>query len=232
MTSATSTLVEYFIAEQGRLSDGALGLLAARAALAGHARWRARPAYSAWHARVMTKVVLVATAEELARIHASTETLALSPDGEEVPANAEPMLLVLPPQPKDVMIDLVGHLRLAPKERGPTPEPVAGPALVLAAAGDLGMHGGKLAAQCAHAALLANQSYGRHSGWGDWSSAGRPMALRRLNSGPLAELAARFPGGAVHDAGHTQVPAGALTVVPVPPWTSASERLIDDGEPW
>jgi PTH2 family peptidyl-tRNA hydrolase len=193
------TLVQYYLAERGRLGDGALGLLAARAALLGHARWRTRPAYARWHARVMTKVVLGATAAELT-----------------------------------ALAGVLGHLRLAPKTRGPAPEPAGRPALVLVAAGDLGMHGGKLAAQCAHAALLAQAAYGRHPGWAAWVAAGRPMALRRATSAELAALAEDFPGGAVHDAGHTQVPAGALTVVAVPPWAwaGAAARLLDEGAAW
>jgi peptidyl-tRNA hydrolase len=45
-------------------------------------------------------------------------------------------------------------------------------------------------------------------------------------------LAERYPGGAVHDAGHTQVPAGSLTVVPVPAGTAETEHLLASLEPW
>jgi peptidyl-tRNA hydrolase len=227
-----STLVQYYLAERGRLADAALGLLAARAALLGHARWRTRPAYARWHARVMTKVVLGATAAELAAVRAATETLALTAAGAEAAPDEPAALLVLPPQPKAALAGMLGHLRLAPRARGPAPEPAGRPALVLVAAGDLGMHGGKLAAQCAHAALLAQAAYGRHPGWAAWVAAGRPLALRRATSAELAALAEDFPGGAVHDAGHTQVPAGALTVVAVPPWAGAAARLLDEGAAW
>jgi PTH2 family peptidyl-tRNA hydrolase len=227
-----STLVQYYVAERGRLSDGALGLLAARGALLGHARWRTRPAYARWHARVMTKVVLGATAEELAAVRAAAEALALAESGAEAADDEPAALLVLPPQPKAALAATLGHLRLAPRMRGPAPEPSARPALVLVAAADLGMHGGKLSAQCAHAALLAQAAYGRHAGWSAWIAAGRPLALRRADSTTLAALADRHPGGAVHDAGHTQVPAGSLTVVPLPPWTADAARLLDDGAPW
>jgi PTH2 family peptidyl-tRNA hydrolase len=232
MTDASATLVEYFVAAQGTLSDGALGLLAARGALLGHARWRTRPAYATWHSRVMSKVVLAADADDLARVRAASDALVLTAAGDEPMADEIAVLVVLPPQPKALVTALVGHLRLAPRRRGPAPEPTTEPVLVMAAADDLGMHGGKLAAQCAHAALLANRAYGRHSGWATWIGAGRPMALRRLASDALADLAARYSGGAVRDAGHTQVPAGSLTVVAVPPWTEAGRSLLADGEPW
>jgi peptidyl-tRNA hydrolase len=45
-------------------------------------------------------------------------------------------------------------------------------------------------------------------------------------------LAARYPGGAVHDAGHTQVAAGALTVVAVPPDAPEGEPLLRELAPW
>jgi PTH2 family peptidyl-tRNA hydrolase len=227
-----SKLVQYYVAERGRLSDGALGLLAARGALLGHARWRTRPAYARWHARVMTKVVLGATAEEVAAARAAVEALALTATGAAAADDEPAALLTLPPQPKEALAALLGHLRLAPRARGPAPEPATRPALILVAADDLGMHGGKLAAQCAHAVLLAQAAYGRHSGWSAWMASDRPLALRRAASDALDALAERYPGGAVHDAGHTQVPAGSLTVVAVPPFAAEADRLLAEGARW
>ena len=224
--------VQYYVAARGRHSNGALALLAARGALLGHARWHARPDYRRWHDHVMTKVVLEAGDEELARVQAATETLALGADGGEATAGAPAALLVLPPQPKAAAAPLLGTLRLVPKRRGPTPEPAARPALLLVAAADLGMHGGKLAAQAAHAALLAQAAYGHRPAWAVWTAAGAPLALHRAASDALAPLAARYPGGAVHDAGHTQVAAGALTVVAVPPDAPEGERLLRELAPW
>lgn len=226
------TLIEYFVAERGRLGDGALGLLAARGALLGHARWRDRPTYARWHARVMTKVVLGATAADLAHVRTATETLPLTAGGDEAVGDVPVALLVLPPQPKAALRDLLGALRLAPKQRGLAPEPIERPALVLVAAGDLGMHGGKLAAQCAHAALLAQVAFGRHPGWATWVVQGRPLALRRAPSTELTALETAYPGAAVHDAGHTQVPAGALTVVALPPWSATAARWLGEDRPW
>jgi peptidyl-tRNA hydrolase len=94
------------------------------------------------------------------------------------------------------------------------------------------MHGGKLAAQAAHAALLAQAAYAHRTAWGLWTAAGSPLALRQTTSDDLAALAARHPGGAVHDAGHTQVAAGALTVVAVPPDAPEGEPLLRELEPW
>ena len=228
-----SKLVQYYLAERGALPDGALGLLAARGALLGHARWRARPAYGRWHDRVMTKVVLGAAPDDLTRVRAVVaDALALTRTGAEAGAAEPAALLVLPPQPKDALAALLGHLRLAPRARGHAPEPAAQPALVLVAAEDLGMHGGKLAAQCAHAALLAQAVYGRLPAWSRWVGADRPLALRRAASERLAELERRLPGAAVHDAGHTQVPAGALTVVALPPGLGESSGLLADLQPW
>jgi PTH2 family peptidyl-tRNA hydrolase len=227
-----ATLIQYYVAVRGRLGDGALALLAARAALLGHAAWRRRSTYARWHARVMTKVVLGADPADLDRVRFATETLALTESGDVVTGDVATVLLVLPPQPKAALLDLVGGLRLAPKQRGQTPEPASTAALVLVAAADLGMHGGKLAAQCAHAALLAHTAYGRHPAWPAWVDSGRPMALRRALSVDLASLERDFPGGAVHDAGHTQVPAGALTVLALPPWSSAAAHWRATGEPW
>jgi PTH2 family peptidyl-tRNA hydrolase len=225
--------VQYYVAERGRLADGALAVLAARGALLGHARWRTRPAYARWHDHVMTKVVLGATDAELATIRAAAaEVLALTQAGQEAIADEPAALLVLPPQPKSSAAALLGHLRLAAGTHGHAPEPAAGPLLLLVAAGDLGMHGGKLAAQCAHAALLAQVAYSQRLAWSVWVAASRPIALRRADSAALAELAERYSGGAVHDAGHTQVPAGSLTVVAVPPGAAATDHLRADLAPW
>jgi peptidyl-tRNA hydrolase len=94
----------------------------------------------------------------------------------------------------------------------------------LVADAELAIHGGKLAAQCAHAALLAHTAYSRLPGWASWQVAGGPLALRQAATDRLAELAERFPAAAVRDAGHTQVAAGTLTVVALPP---ASRIAVD-----
>ena len=227
-----TAVVQYYVAEQGRHPDGALALLAARGALLGHARWHDRPGYAYWRDHVMTKVVLEARAEEVARVRATTETLALVAGGNEAAAGGPAALLVLPPQPKVVALPVLGHLRLVPKRRGQVPEPSSRPALVLVAAGDLGMHGGKLAAQAAHAALLAETAYAQQPAWSRWTAAGSPLALRRATSACLATLAARYPASAVHDGGQTQVAAGALTVVAVPPAASEGEWPLTELARW
>ncbi len=225
-------LVQYYVAPRAEHPDGTLALLAAHAALLGQERWTDRAEYRRWRTIMMTKVVLEALPAELIRIGEATEALALRADGGEVAPGEPPDLLVLPPQSRAMAAPLLGHLRLAAKRNGRAPEPAAGPVLVLVAAGDLGMHGGKLAAQAAHAALLAQAACGHRPAWAVWTAAGAPLALRRAASDALAPLAARYPGGAVHDAGHTQVAAGALTVVAVPPDAPEGERLLRELAPW
>jgi peptidyl-tRNA hydrolase len=225
-------LVQYYVALQGEYADGALALLAARAALLGQARWSGRADYRRWRAIRMTKVVLEAASEDLARLREATEVLALRADGGEAAAGESVVLLVLPPQTKEAVADLVGQFRLARKRRGRAPEPAEGPALVLVAAADLGMHGGKLAAQAAHAALLAEAAYGREAAWSVWMRAGAPLALRAAPSAVLSALAERYPASAVHDAGFTQVVAGSLTVVALPPGEPVSEQVLREFAPW
>lgn len=244
---ADDRLVQYYLAVRGHLSDGALALLAARAALLGYARWREQPAYRRWHDLAMTKVVLGATPAEIERLQpALGDLIALQANGLVADHGAKVSLLVLPPQPRSTLHPLLGELRLAPKQRGSVPEPadpapspiapttaarltpatgpgetvaepLASPIMLLVAAGDLGLHGGKLAAQCAHAVLLAQRAYHSRPTWAAWRATGSRLALRRAPSATLAALADRYPGGAVRDAGHTQVPAGSLTVVALPP---------------
>ena len=227
-----TAVVQYYIAEQGRHPDGALALLAARGALLAHRRWHARPGYAHWRDHVMTKVVLEAGPAALAAVRAATETLALAAGGAEAAAGESAALLVLPPQPKAAALPVLGHLRLVPKRRGRAPEPAWRPALVLVAAGDLGMHGGKLAAQAAHAALLAQAAAAQQPAWSRWTAAGSPLALRRAPSRCLAALAARYPDSAVHDGGQTQVAAGALTVVAVPPAAPEGAWLLTELARW
>jgi peptidyl-tRNA hydrolase len=225
-------LVQYYVALQGEFADGTLALLAARAALLGESRWSDRAGYRRWRAIRMTKVVLEAPPEALARLREATEALALCADGAEATAGEPAALLVLPPQPKEAVAGLLGEFRLARKRRGRAPEPAEGPALVLVAAADLSMHGGKLAAQAAHAALLAEAAYGREAAWSEWMLAGAPLALRAAPSEVLSSLAERYPASAVHDAGFTQVAAGSLTVVALPPGESVGEQILREFAPW
>lgn len=225
-------LVQYYLAAQGAQSDGALAILAARAALLARARWADRPDFRHWRAIRMTKVVLEAPPGELARVRAATEALALARAGGEAPAGEDAALLVLPPQTKARAAPLLGHLHLARKRRGPAPEPPAGPALVLVAATDLGMHGGKLAAQAAHGAMLAADAHGGAADWAAWAGGSAGIALRGMPSDSLAALAARFPASAVRDAGFTQVAAGSLTVVAIPPGDPLGAHLLAEGQPW
>lgn len=225
-------LVQYYVALQGEYADGALALLAARAALLGQARWSTSADYQRWRRVRMTKVVLEAPPQDVAHLRSATEAVVLLSGGGEASATECAALLVLPPQTRAAAAPLLGHLRLARKRRGRAPEPADGPALVLVAAADLGMHGGKLAAQVAHAALLAESAYARSAAWQAWTLAGAPLALRSAPSVALASLAAQYPASAVHDAGFTQVAAGSLTVVAVPPGEPIGQQLLRELPPW
>jgi peptidyl-tRNA hydrolase len=230
--SADEGQVQYYVALRGHLGDGALALLAARGALLGQAGWSAREDYRRWRRIMMTKVALEATPEGIANLRAATETLALRADGGEAAPDEPPALLVLPPLTKAVAAPLLGHLRLVPKRRGRAPKQETLPVLLLVAAGDLGMHGGKLAAQAAHGALRADSAYGTLPAWGEWVQAGAPIALRRIAANDLASLATRYPASAVRDAGFTQIAAGTLTVVAIPPGDPEGERLLRELDPW
>lgn len=226
-------LVQYYVAPAGVHSDGALALLAARAALLGEARWGTRADYRSWRTIRMTKIVLEATADDFALVRRLPDALAVGGDGRQADADEPAALIVLPPGPRSAAPAPIGQLHLARKRRGRAPEPESGPVLVLVAADDLGMHGGKLAAQAAHGALLATGNADRRAqGWAEWECAGEPLALRRASSAVLAELETRYPGGAVHDAGFTQVASGSLTVVAVPPGVPEAADLLANGAPW
>jgi peptidyl-tRNA hydrolase len=225
-------LVQYYVSPAGVHADGALALLAARAALLGQARWSGRAEYRRWRTVMMTKVVLEASASDFERARKLPDALTMHADGREATCDEPGTLLVLPPQPRATVESPLGMLRLARKRRGRAPEPAVGPTLVLVAADDLGMHGGKLAAQAAHAALLAEGAAAHRPTWVAWEQAGAPLALRRATSTVLALLAARYPGGTVHDAGFTQVASGSLTVVAVSPGAEEGSQLLRDLSPW
>ena len=127
---------------------------------------------------------------------------------------------------------ILGHLRLASKRRGRLPDSNVIPVLLLVFAGDLGMHGGKLAAQAAHGALRAESSYAAQPAWAEWEQSGAPIAIRKTNSDDLAALAEKYPGSAIRDAGFTQIAAGSLTVVAIPPGDPDTPLLLRKLEPW
>lgn len=225
-------LVQYYVAPVGAHADGALALLAARAALLGQVRWSGRAEYVRWRTIMMTKIALEASPAEFERARALPDALTLRADGREATVGEPGAILVLPPQSRATAGPALETLRLARKRRGRAPEPPTGPTLILVAAADLGMHGGKLAAQAAHAALLAERAAAQGPRWTAWEQAGISLALRRAPSPVLAELATRYPDSAVHDAGFTQVASGSLTVVAVPPGAAEGPQLLHDLAPW
>ncbi|MEM0475381.1 MAG: peptidyl-tRNA hydrolase Pth2 [Candidatus Norongarragalinales archaeon] len=94
---------------------------------------------------------------------------------------------------------------------------------------DLGMGRGKIAAQCAHASLLALEKAGARE-VAEWKAAGAKKIVVKVSS--ESELTAvfnkakkaRLPCALVRDAGFTQVAAGTPTAVGIGP---AEESKID-----
>ena len=97
--------------------------------------------------------------------------------------------------------------------------------LVLVVRNDLKMGKGKAAAQCSHASVIAYQQAVRKRPdiLKEWLESGQQkVVVKADNESSIREVqnAARRLGlltSPVHDAGHTQVPAGSLTVVGVGP---------------
>jgi len=92
------------------------------------------------------------------------------------------------------------------------------PSMALIVRLDLGLSTGKTAAQCAHAAVDVVQRARRSRMLERWRAGGaRKIVLGVENEAALHELAAGVPEGCyasvVRDAGHTEVPAGTVTVL-------------------
>lgn len=89
---------------------------------------------------------------------------------------------------------------------------------------DLAMGKGKVAAQCAHAAVASVLSADNDRKKLDkWLCLGQPKIVLKVNSlEELIEIQAKAQGEGVHvqsitDAGHTQVPMGTVTVLGLGP---------------
>jgi peptidyl-tRNA hydrolase, PTH2 family len=101
--------------------------------------------------------------------------------------------------------------------------------LVLVIRADLGMRRGKIAAQAAHAAVIATLASLGGAASDAWLAAGQPKVV--LKAGSAAELeeivgralTASLPVQVVHDAGRTQVTAGTLTCCAIGP--AQAERI-------
>lgn len=110
--------------------------------------------------------------------------------------------------------------------------PVEGPTMVLVSRADLKLSKGKLAAQCAHAAvdcaLAAKRSAGRM--YERWKAGGaRKIVVQCETIDDMKELFAKAQKAnlvvsMIKDAGHTEIPAGTLTVIAIGP---APRRSVD-----
>jgi PTH2 family peptidyl-tRNA hydrolase len=99
----------------------------------------------------------------------------------------------------------------------------------IVARADLGMGEGKLAAQVAHASLMAYEDAGR-TARSAWKGSGQKKVVLKANGeGALFELADAaegegLPHAVVRDAGHTQLDPGTVTALAVGP---ADDDLVD-----
>lgn len=92
------------------------------------------------------------------------------------------------------------------------------PSMALLVRQDLNMSHGKIAAQCAHAAVDVVLHARRSRVFERWRSAGsRKIVLVVEDGEELQEINRRVPDGCfssiVYDAGHTEIPAGTMTVL-------------------
>ncbi|MHB1005455.1 MAG: peptidyl-tRNA hydrolase [Chloroflexota bacterium] len=203
--------IQYYLALPG-LPGADVALLAARGALLAHRRFRDRPGYARWFGGTMAKVVLRAPGPdlaELARLH----------DALLVPEPPEPPLLaVFRPRPRD-RAPFLRDLKLYSGSVGAIPGldwPGEGLWLPLYLNADLNMSAGKVAAQAAHAALIAQATFGGER-WAAWTNAGGSLAMLRVPERLIVERLGSGAWAAVADAGRTAVPGGSLTVAVGPP---------------
>jgi PTH2 family peptidyl-tRNA hydrolase len=96
----------------------------------------------------------------------------------------------------------------------------------IVARADLGMGEGKLAAQVAHASLMAYEDAGRRAR-NEWKGSGqKKVVLQADGESTLFELADRaeregLPHAIVRDAGHTELEPGTVTALGVGPGVEA-----------
>ena len=108
--------------------------------------------------------------------------------------------------------------------------------LVLVVRTDLGMGRGKIAAQVAHAAVIAALS-SRDADLAAWLGEGQPKVVLKVPSGEwLLDLARQaladgLPVEVVHDAGRTQVAPGTATCCAVGPADSERVDQVTAGLP-
>lgn len=100
---------------------------------------------------------------------------------------------------------------------------------------DLDMRRGKIAAQVAHAAVLAVLATYGSSDCAAWLAAGQPKVVLRVGSdaelGRIADAArgAGLPVEVIQDAGRTQVPPGTPTCCAIGPAQSARVDQLTGG---
>ncbi|MER7277724.1 peptidyl-tRNA hydrolase Pth2 [Dactylosporangium sp. CA-139114] len=104
--------------------------------------------------------------------------------------------------------------------------------LVIVMRTDLGMGKGKMAAQAAHAAVIAALRNQSTPAFADWWRAGQPKVVLKVADEDTLGLVVAAAGEAglpvevVHDAGRTQVAAGTATCCAIGPATHDALRPV------
>jgi PTH2 family peptidyl-tRNA hydrolase len=107
--------------------------------------------------------------------------------------------------------------------------------LALLVRSDLDMGRGKIAAQAAHAAVLATLTNRGTRDYATWLREGQPKVVLKVGSGEeldrlsAAARSAGLPVEVVRDAGRTQVPPGTPTCCAIGPAQSARIDAVTSG---
>ena len=109
--------------------------------------------------------------------------------------------------------------------------------LVVAVRADLGMGRGKLAAQVAHAAVVAALAAQGRPDFRAWLADGQPKVVLRVSDAEQLSAAAAAAGAeglpvhVIHDAGRTQLEPGTPTCCAVGPAENARVDAVTGGLP-
>ncbi|MBI2954356.1 MAG: hypothetical protein HYY30_08585 [Chloroflexi bacterium] len=208
---AISEPVQYYLAVPG-IPGADLALLAARAAIVAHHRFRSHPGYTRWYDNAMAKIVLRAEADEMTSLARTREGIATPPSPDV------PRLVVFRPRPRS-RASFLAHLklftgRLARTSMQEWTEDAA--CVAIFANTDLEMSAGKFAAQAAHAILALQKDCSSLPDWSMWLAKGGPLALIRAPQSRLRQLLAEGRVYGVQDEGRTEIPEGSLTAACAP----------------
>lgn len=197
--------VEYFVATPG-LPGADVALLAGRGALLAHRRFRGRPGYTRWLTGSQAKVVLRASADEIAALARTHDALTIPPPPDT------PLMAVFRPRSK-AQAQFVAELKLYSGRIGPSVRvdwPATGRYVPIFVNGDLDLSAGKLAAQVGHSVLALLAAQGQRTWWQEWLALGMPIALLRTAGESVASLVESGLAHGERDEGRTEIEPGSL----------------------